>query len=81
MVQFDEPSLPAALAGRLTGVTGMSAVHAVDEPVAAALLDDCVAAVGGEVAIAQLCARAAVADAAAQHDECGFDRPVDADGR
>ncbi len=51
VVQFDEPSLPAALAGRLPGVTGMSAVHAVDEPVAAALLDDCVAAVGGEVAI------------------------------
>ena len=38
VVQFDEPSLPAALAGRLTGVTGLSPVHPVDESVAAALL-------------------------------------------
>jgi methionine synthase II (cobalamin-independent) len=51
VVQFDEPSLPAALAGRLTGVTSLSEVHPVDEPVAAALLDDCVATVGGEVAM------------------------------
>ncbi len=51
VVQFDEPSLPAALAGRLTGVTGLTPVHPVDEPVAAALLDGCVATVGGEVAI------------------------------
>ncbi len=51
VVQFDEPSLPAALAGRLTGVTSLSPVHPVDESVAAALLDDCVATVGGEVAI------------------------------
>jgi methionine synthase II (cobalamin-independent) len=51
VVQFDEPSLPAALAGRLTGVTGLTPVHPVDEPVAAALLDDCVATVGGEAAI------------------------------
>ena len=51
VVQFDEPTLPAALAGRLTGVTGLSPVHPVDESVAAGLLDDCVAAVGGEVAM------------------------------
>jgi methionine synthase II (cobalamin-independent) len=51
VVQFDEPSLPAALAGRLTGVTSLSPVHPVDETVAAGLLDDCVATVGGEVAI------------------------------
>ena len=49
VVQFDEPSLPAALEGRLTGVTSLSPVHPVDESVATALLDDCVATVGGEV--------------------------------
>ena len=47
LVQFDEPLLPAALAGRLTGVTAMSPVHAVDEARAIGLLDDCVAAVDG----------------------------------
>lgn len=51
VVQFDEPSLPAALAGRLSGVTGMTPVHPVDESVAAALLDECAARVGGEVAV------------------------------
>ena len=51
VVQFDEPSLPAALEGRLTGVTSLSPVHPVDESVAAGLLDDCVVKVGGEVAI------------------------------
>ncbi len=50
LVQFDEPTLPAALAGRLTGVTGVTPVHPVDEPMAASLLDECVAAVGGPVA-------------------------------
>ena len=30
VVQFDEPSLPAALAGRLTGVTSLNPVHPVD---------------------------------------------------
>ena len=43
VVQFDEPSLPAALAGRLTGVTGLTPVHPVDEAVAIGLLDECVA--------------------------------------
>lgn len=51
LVQFDEPLLPAALAGRLTGVTGVTPVHPVDEPVAFGLLDDCVARVGGAVAL------------------------------
>lgn len=51
VVQFDEPSLPAALAGRLSGVTGMSAVHPVDEAVATTLLDECAAAVGAPVAV------------------------------
>ena len=55
VVQFDEPSLPAALAGRLTGVTSLSPVHPVDESVAVALLDECVAAVGG-VAAVHICA-------------------------
>jgi methionine synthase II (cobalamin-independent) len=51
VVQLDEPSLSAALAGRLTGVTGLTPVHPVDESVALGLLDDCVAAAGGEVAL------------------------------
>jgi methionine synthase II (cobalamin-independent) len=51
VVQLDEPTLPAALAGRLTGVTSFSPVHAVDEAVAQGLLDACVARIGGEVAL------------------------------
>ena len=51
VVQFDEPSLPAALQGRLTGVTSLNPVHPVDESLATALLDECVVAVGGEVAL------------------------------
>jgi methionine synthase II (cobalamin-independent) len=51
VVQFDEPSLPAALEGRLTGVTSFSPVHPVDESVAIGLLDDCVATVGAEVVL------------------------------
>jgi len=49
VVQLDEPSLPAALAGRLTGVTALSPVAALDETVASALLDTCVGGVGGDV--------------------------------
>lgn len=45
-VQFDEPLLPAALAGRLGGVTAMTPVHPVDEVRAITLLDECAAAVG-----------------------------------
>jgi len=51
VVQFDEPSLPAALEGRLAGVTSLSPVHPVDESVAMGLLDDCVAVVGAEVVL------------------------------
>ncbi|MHA3022727.1 methionine synthase [Mycobacterium sp. BMJ-28] len=51
VVQFDEPSLPVALAGRLTGVTSLSPVHPVDGPVAGALLDECAQRVGGEVLV------------------------------
>lgn len=51
VVQLDEPLLPAALLGRLTGVTSLSPVNPIDEQVAAALLDDCVGALGGEVAL------------------------------
>jgi methionine synthase II (cobalamin-independent) len=49
VVQFDEPLLPAALAGRLTGVTALNPVHPVDEVRAIGLLDECVRAAGGEV--------------------------------
>ncbi|HYJ57270.1 MAG TPA: methionine synthase, partial [Mycobacterium sp.] len=51
VVQFDEPSLPVALAGRLTGVTSLSPVHPVDQAVVTELLDDCVAVVGGQVVV------------------------------
>ncbi|OBA79922.1 methionine synthase [Mycobacterium sp. 1164966.3] len=49
VVQLDEPSLPAALDGRLTGVTALSPVAALDETVAGALLDTCVIGVGADV--------------------------------
>ncbi|MDT5263671.1 MAG: hypothetical protein QOI90_297 [Mycobacterium sp.] len=51
VVQFDEPLLPAALAGRLTGVTSFSPVHPVDDAVATTLFDQCVATVGGEIVL------------------------------
>lgn len=46
VVQFDEPTLPAALEGRLTGVTSLAPVAALDEAVALGLLDTCVEAAG-----------------------------------
>jgi methionine synthase II (cobalamin-independent) len=49
VVQFDEPSLPAALEGRLSGVTSLTPVHPVDDSIAIGLLDDCVALAGAEV--------------------------------
>jgi methionine synthase II (cobalamin-independent) len=49
VVQYDEPVLTAALAGRLAGVTALSPVHPVDEAIAITLLDECVAAAGTEV--------------------------------
>lgn len=55
VVQFDEPLLPEALAGRLTGVTGLTPVHAIDEPVAIEVLNECVAAVSSPV-VAHSCA-------------------------
>jgi methionine synthase II (cobalamin-independent) len=51
VVQFDERSLTAALAGRLTGVTALSPVHPIDEALAISLLDGCVAAVGVDVLV------------------------------
>jgi methionine synthase II (cobalamin-independent) len=51
VVQFDEPSLPAALGGQLAGVTALSPVAALDEVVAGALLDTCVAVVGADVVL------------------------------
>ncbi|MGI9162332.1 MAG: methionine synthase [Mycobacterium sp.] len=54
VVQFDEPLLTAALAGRLAGVTAMTPVHAIDEVVAMGLLEDCIAAVGDQ-ALVHIC--------------------------
>ncbi|WP_099223027.1 methionine synthase [Mycobacterium persicum] len=51
VVQFDEPSLPAALGGRLTGVTALNPVAPLDEAVAGALLDSCAAAAGADVMV------------------------------
>jgi methionine synthase II (cobalamin-independent) len=51
VVQFDEPSLPAALGGQLSGVTALSPVAALDESVAQALLDTCTQTVGAEVVL------------------------------
>ncbi|OBK96133.1 methionine synthase [Mycobacterium asiaticum] len=42
VVQLDEPTLPAALGGRLSGVTALSPVPALDEAVAETLLQTCV---------------------------------------
>jgi methionine synthase II (cobalamin-independent) len=49
VVQFDEPTLPAALGGRLTGVTALNPVAPLDEAVAEALLQTCVDTVGADV--------------------------------
>lgn len=51
VVQFDEPLLPAALAGQLSGVSRLNPVHPVDAAVATGLLDDCGAASGGDVLV------------------------------
>lgn len=51
VVQFDEPSLPKALGGALSGVTALSPVAPLDEAVAGSLLDACAETVGGEVAL------------------------------
>jgi methionine synthase II (cobalamin-independent) len=49
VVQFDEPSLPSALGGQLTGVTALSPVAPIDESLAGALLDTCVQTAGPDV--------------------------------
>jgi methionine synthase II (cobalamin-independent) len=51
VVQFDEPSLTAAVAGRLAGVTGLSPVAPIDKTLATTLLDTCVAAAGAAVSV------------------------------
>jgi len=51
VVQFDEPSLPAAVAGRLAGVTTLSPVAPIDETLATTMLDTCVAAAGAAVSV------------------------------
>lgn len=51
VVQFDEPSLPAALGGRLTGVTALTPVAPLDVELAGRMLDTCTEAVGGDVLV------------------------------
>ncbi|MEZ0342520.1 methionine synthase [Mycobacterium sp. pV006] len=51
VVQLDEPSLPAAVAGDLSGVTSLSPVAAVEESSVTALLDDCAAIIGPDIAL------------------------------
>jgi methionine synthase II (cobalamin-independent) len=51
VVQLDEPLLPAAVAGHLTGVSALSPVAAIDETLAISMLDTCVAAAGPEVSV------------------------------
>ena len=51
VVQFDEPTLPAALGGRLTGVTALSPVPSLDEAVAETLLTTCGEVVGVDVVL------------------------------
>jgi 5-methyltetrahydropteroyltriglutamate--homocysteine methyltransferase len=51
VVQFDEPLLPAAVAGRLAGVTMLSPVAPINETLATTMLDTCVAAAGAEVSV------------------------------
>ncbi len=49
VVQFDEPTLPAALGGGLTGVTALSPVRPLDQAVAAAVLQTCIETVDAPV--------------------------------
>lgn len=51
VVQFDEPMMPGALAGTLTGVTALSPVAALDEEVALGMLDTCVRGVATGVSV------------------------------
>jgi methionine synthase II (cobalamin-independent) len=56
VVQFDEPSLPAAVTGRLAGVTALSTVAPIEETLATTMLDTCAAAAGAEVSVHSCCA-------------------------
>ena len=67
--------------GSADGVTSFSPVHPVDEAWRSSLLDECVAAVGGEVVTALLCSGSAVEGVAAQRTSARFGRCGDADGR
>jgi 5-methyltetrahydropteroyltriglutamate--homocysteine methyltransferase len=51
VVQFDEPSLTSAVLGRLTGVTSLSPVAAIEETLATRMLDICAAAAGPDVSV------------------------------
>lgn len=51
VVQIDEPLLPAALAGRISGVTALTPVHPVDETLAIGLYNELVEAVATEVVL------------------------------
>ena len=51
VVQFDEPLLTAALAGRLLGVTSLSPVRPMEVGVAVELLDTCLTAAGTQTAV------------------------------
>ena len=51
LLQLDEPSLPAVLAGRVPTASGFSVLRPVDEPAAEAALRGVVAAVGVPVAV------------------------------
>ncbi len=49
VVQFDEPTLPAAIAGHLSGVSALNSVAALEESVAVTVIDICASAAGAEV--------------------------------
>ena len=51
VVQFDEPLLPAAIAGHLSGVTTLSPVAAIEESAAVTVLDVCATGAGAAVAV------------------------------
>ena len=51
LVQFDEPSLPAVLAGSLSGRSRFETVPAVPEPEALAVLDAAIAGAGPDVVV------------------------------
>ncbi|BBY54543.1 methionine synthase [Mycobacterium koreense] len=51
VVQFDEPALPAALGGRVPGVTALSPVAPLDPEVALRVLTGCIEAVGVATAL------------------------------